>query len=113
MLFLLVVILAVIVAASLIRSMSQEDEDNGEDIQESTEISFSQHAVSRMDERGIEPERIKRILEEGRRVEIANYNRLKVTDDEITVILEKRLSNFEVVTAYWNSGEREESLLDD
>jgi hypothetical protein len=51
MLFLLIVILAVIVAASLIRSMSQEDEDNGEDIQESTEISFSQHAVSRMDER--------------------------------------------------------------
>jgi len=110
MLFLLIVILAVIVAASLIRSMSQED--NGEDIQESTEISFSQHAVSRMDERGIEPERIKRILEEGRRVEIASYNRLKVTDDEITVILEKRLANFEVVTVYWNSGDRETPPFD-
>jgi len=111
MLFTLAVIFAVIVTALLIKYLSREDDR--EQSEEEREITFSQHAILRMNERDIDPERILRVLEEGRKVEITNYNRMKIMDDEITVILEKKLANFEVITIYWNSGDRETPPFDD
>ena len=107
MFFTLVVIIAVIVVEFLIKGLSEKDEVAKRE--EEREISFSQHAVQRMDERGIETDRVIRVLEEGIRVQIANYNRLKVSDDEMTVILEKRLNNFEVMTVYWNDDDHEDT----
>jgi hypothetical protein len=107
MFFVLIIAVIAVVVAYIVKSFSGDIEETEES--EDLEISFHPHAVARMQEREIDPERVMELLRgEGQQVKLAHYNRIKVTDGEVTAIVGKGLRKLEVVTVYWNDGDWED-----
>lgn len=104
MLFIFLMILGIFVVALIAREMSKSPDEKEEAIKEiEKSISFHPHAIARMEERGIEPDRIYELLEnENPKAGLGYHNRIKITDGNLTAIIEKHLDYIEIITVYWN-----------
>ncbi len=106
MFFILVVAVIVVVIAYIVKSLSAENEERPT---EELDVTFHPHAISRMEERDIDPDRVMELITGGgRMVRLAHHNRIKVSDGEITAVIGKGLRKLEVITVYSNNGQRDE-----
>lgn len=109
MLYIIGLVIGIIIIAMVVKSFQEENAENdspfGDDNEEKTlKVSFSPHAIQRMDERNIDPERIYDLLDsEEIETGITKTNRIKVFDDKLTVIVAIRDEYLEIVTVFWNN----------
>ena len=103
-LFIFLMVIGVVLVAFIAKELKKRPEEK-ETTTATREprISFHPHAVARMEERGIDPDRISDLLK-GEFIEAkpGYNNRIRITDGELTAVFEKRLDYIEVITVYWN-----------
>lgn len=106
MLYIIGMVIGIIIIALVVKSFQEENESSVFDVNEdkTLEVSFSPHAIQRMDERNIDPERVYNLLDSEKiETSITKTNRIKVFDDELTVIVAIRDRYLEIVTVFWNN----------
>jgi hypothetical protein len=109
MLYIIGLAIGIIIVALIVKSFQEEDYKDDRltsvDIDEKTlKVSFSPHAIQRMDERKIDPERVYDLLDSEKiKTSITESDRIKVFDDELTAIIAIRDRYLEIVTVFWNN----------
>ncbi|MFO7881519.1 MAG: DUF4258 domain-containing protein [Kosmotogaceae bacterium] len=109
MLYIIGMVIGIIIIALIVKSYQEEDSEHDSLITEDTEekslkVSFSTHAIQRMDERKIEPERVYNLLDSEKiETSITESNRIKIFDDELTAVIAIRDRYLEIVTVFWNN----------
>lgn len=113
MLYVIALAIVIIVIAYIIRGFQESEEEgtstNDEAEEKELKISFSPHAVQRMNERNIKAERVYSLLDsENLKTSITNCNRIKVSDSELTAVVLIKGEFLEIITVFWSNEDNEE-----